>query len=90
MQANGFYLTNDAASYWQGPVTPGTAGSVQNSRCVLTGNTSSVSYSGGNLTATFGLSFTSAFSGTKNTYAYVNTVSGPVAGWVQLGTWTIP
>jgi hypothetical protein len=90
VQTNGFYLTDDAASYWQGPVTPGTAGSVQNSRCILTGNTSSVSYSGGNLTATFGLSFTSAFSGAKNTYAYVNTVSGPVAGWVQLGTWTIP
>jgi hypothetical protein len=89
-QANAFYLTTDDASVWQGPITPGGSGSVQNSRCVLTGATSSVSHSGPTLTATFGLTFTSTFSGAKNTYAYVSTVSGPVAGWVQLGTWTVP
>ena len=32
---NGIYLVNDAGNGWQGPLTPGVAGTLQNNQCTL-------------------------------------------------------
>jgi hypothetical protein len=35
--SNSFYLANDAATVWMGPLQGGSGGTLQNSQCVLTG-----------------------------------------------------
>ena len=89
LQNNGLYLTNDAATAWQGPITPGTSATLQNSQCTLTGSASAASGSGATLTVNFGLTFTSAFSGTKNTYMYVSDTYGANSGWQTVGSWVV-
>src|SRR5229473_1110933 len=88
VQAAAFYLTDDAPSYWQGPVRPGTSDSAQNSQCILNGSTSSVSPSGTTITATFGLTFKTAFAGAKTTFMYTSDASA-VTGWQPNGSWTV-
>ena len=39
---NGIYLYNDALTALQGPLTPGTSGTLQNGQCVIYGSTSSL------------------------------------------------
>jgi len=89
VQANAFYLTDDVSSYWQGPVRAGTSDSAQNSQCILNGLTSSVSPSGTNITATFGLTFKAAFAGAKSTFMYTSNLAGASSGWQTRGSWTV-
>jgi hypothetical protein len=85
---NELFLASDAG-VWQGPLTPGVSGTLQNSQCTLNSGTSSVTPSGNNLTVNFAVTFAPGFAGGKNVYAEVR--SGTVdVGWVQLGTWTVP
>ena len=86
---NALYLLNDGATAWLGPVTPGTAGMVQNSRCVVNGANSSVVASGNTVTLNVALSFQPAFAGAKSIYANASTTGGLTAGWTGLGTWTV-
>jgi hypothetical protein len=65
--ANNLSLLNDAGTTFQGPITPGTSGSLSNSRCTLSAAGASVSTSGTTLTVTLPLSF-SAFHGAKSTF----------------------
>lgn len=85
---NQLFLASDGGA-WQGPLTPGVAGTLHNSECTLNGGLSSVVASGNNLTVNFALSFAAGFGGAKNVYAEVRTAATD-SGWSQLGTWTIP
>jgi hypothetical protein len=85
--SNAIYLANDAGA-WQGYLTVGTSGTMQNSRCAVNGGASSVSISGNNLTLNLALSFTTAFAGAKNIYMEVQNATQD-SGWAQGGTWTV-
>ena len=87
--SNSLYLTNDAGSAWQDPVTPGQSGTLQNSQCSVNAAASSVSGTGATLTLNLAMSFQSAFAGARNVYMEVYDGAGD-SGWQQRGTWTIP
>jgi hypothetical protein len=86
--ANGIYVANDTAAYWQGPVVLGQSGTAQNSQCSVAGIGSSITGSGNTLTLNVAVTFTTAFSGTKN--VYLEAYDGMDSGWQQRGTWTVP
>ena len=86
--ANALYLTNNAGTAWQGPVTIGQNSTLQNSQCTLSASGSSASGSGGNLTVNLALTFLPAFAGARNVYAEVYDGSAD-SGWVQLGSYTV-
>ncbi len=85
---NELFLASDTG-VWQGPLTVGVSGTLGNSQCTVNAGASSASASGNNLTVSLALSFTSAFAGAKNIYAEVRNATVD-AGWVNLGTWTVP
>jgi hypothetical protein len=87
--SNSLYLTNDAATVWQNPVTLGQSGTLQNSQCSVNSAASSVSGSGSTLTLNLALTFQSAFAGARDIYMEV-TDGANDSGWQQRGTWTIP
>jgi hypothetical protein len=96
-QQNLFALFNDAGTGYAGTLTPGQATTVSNSQCTLNGSNSSVKLSGNTLTVVASLQFTTSFaslgsSATKNVYAKPVDAAGqgPTAGYVQVGTWTVP
>jgi hypothetical protein len=82
-------LQNDAGSGWLGPITQGTAASLANSQCTITGSGASGIAIGNNLTVTIPVSFTGAFVGNKTAfgYAYDNVFNG--SDWVTTGAWTV-
>ena len=84
---NALYLENDADNGTLGPLTPGSAGSVSNSQCTLSGVGSSVSTSGKNITVNFALTFASSYTGLQNVYLSANSQT-MTSGWVREGTWT--
>jgi Beta-propeller repeat len=86
--SNNLYLTNNAGTSWQGPITFGQNATLTNSQCTVSAAGSSWSGSGNNLTLNLSLDFQSAFAGAKGFYAEVT--DGTVdTGWVQLGTFTV-
>ena len=92
-----FALLNDAGTGYAGTLAPGQATTVANSQCTFSGSGSSVTLSGNTLTMIASLQFNTSFAGlgtsaTKNIYADpVNSAGqGPTAGYVQVGTWTVP
>ena len=85
--SNAVYLANDAGTAWQGPVTPGHSGTLQNSQCAVNPAASSVSVSGNNLTLNLGLTFQASFNGAKN--VYMMAYDGQNSGWLQKGVWTV-
>ncbi len=85
---NGFYLASDAG-VWQGPLTLGSSGILQNSQCSVNTGASSVTISGDNLTLSLALTFTPAFAGSKNIYMEAENAT-LTSGWVKLGAWIVP
>ncbi|HYW46134.1 MAG TPA: hypothetical protein VE959_24935 [Bryobacteraceae bacterium] len=85
---NVIYLTNDAGTAWQTPVTLGQSGTLQNSQCTVNTASSSVSGSGNNLTLILSLTFKATFVGLKNIYSDVT--DGSDSNWQQVGSWTLP
>jgi hypothetical protein len=85
---NNFYLANDAATVWIGPVAAGGGGTLRNSQCVLSAATSLGTGSNANLTVQFGLTFLSGITGAQKVYGLVYGSSGN-SGWKQTGTWTV-
>jgi hypothetical protein len=85
--SNTFYLGDDAAQVWMGPIQGGSNATLQNSQCVLSAAASSGSGAGNILTASFGLSFLPGFAGPKSTHLYL-TGGGGTSGWQLAGTWT--
>ncbi len=83
------YLANDAGAFASGGLVLGASGTLENSQCTITVNTSSVLLSGNTLTLSLALSFAPAFAGTQNIYMYVqNATVGN--GFTPEGTWTVP
>ncbi len=84
---NTFYLLRDSDGVWQ-PITPGTATSVTNTNCTLSGAALAVAASGNNLTLALPISFKPVFAGAKNVYVSVTDAGGLTSGVVTAGTWT--
>jgi len=88
LSANILYLVTDDGAAPLGPLTPGSAGIVQNSQCLLNGTGTAVSGSGDTLTLTVNLSFSPAFEGPKNVYLSAQDIHGLNNGdWQLKGTW---
>src|SRR5688572_13206558 len=87
---NKLYLHSDAATALLGPLTPGVAGTIQNSQCSVNGATSSVSSSGTNLTLNLAMSFTVSYSGAKSVFGYATDQAGLNGAWAPIGSWTVP
>jgi hypothetical protein len=83
-------LQNDSGSGWIGPSLLGSGAALQNGQCTVSGASSSALGSGSNLTLNLALAFTSAFSGSKNIYAFAYDNEGLTSNWQQTGTWTVP
>jgi hypothetical protein len=82
-------LLADNGQTWLG-ISPGGSGSIQNSRCAISGTGSSVSISGNSLVLNLGLTFIKAnFGGVKNVYVNVSNNESMSTGWLQKGTWTV-
>jgi hypothetical protein len=86
---NKLYLHSDSAAALLGPITPGAAGTVENSQCAVNGQASSVSPAGNSLTLNLSLSFKPGFAGLRSLYGYATDQSGVSAGWITLGSWTV-
>ena len=88
--ANTFRLQNDAGSAWLGPITPGSAASLSNSQCTISGNGASSVAFGNYLSVTIPTSFAFTFGGAKTSfgYDYDNAMNG--SGWITTGSWTVP
>jgi hypothetical protein len=85
--SNQIYLATDAGA-WQGSLTVGTSGTMQNSQCMVNAGASSVTASGNNLTLNLALTFASGFAGVKNIYMEVHNATQD-SGWSQFGAWTV-
>lgn len=86
--ANQIYLYNDAGNgLVAGSLTPGTAGTIANSQCSISGTGSSASGSGNNLTVGFAITFQSAFPGVRTIYGLATDNEGMNSNWNTLGSW---
>jgi hypothetical protein len=85
---NLIFLLNDAGNGWIGPVTMGTASTLQNTQCTVNAQTSTSSGSGNNLTVNLALTFTQFFGGLKKIYLQSIDYGGIQTGWQERGTWT--
>ena len=85
---NTLYLYSDNGSSVAGTLTPGQAGTVNNSQCTLSGSAFAASGSGNQLTLTIPASFSASFAGPKTWYSYASDQGNLNSGWQTLGTWT--
>jgi hypothetical protein len=86
---NRLYLLGDA-NQTLGPITPGTATVLQNSQCILYGQTSTVSGAGSTLTLNLDLEMLAAYSGVRGIYVWANDQLNAATALEQKGTWNIP
>ncbi|MBL8237459.1 MAG: hypothetical protein JNM66_08580 [Bryobacterales bacterium] len=85
---NALYLFNDALTAVMGPLSLGSANTIENSQCTLHGSTSAVvSDAGTDLTVRIGMSRKSTFTGNKNVQQIVLTNAGRDSGWSAVATW---
>jgi hypothetical protein len=87
---NRFWIVNDAATQWIGPVALGSGGTLSNSQCTLNASAATVTANGTSLTVTFPVTFSSTFAGAKTVYLYGASNSGQNSNYQPLGTWTVP
>ena len=85
--ANQVYLLNDAGNTRM-PMTPGTAGTLQNSACSLNVGAMTLTPSGTNLTVTLPMTFKAAYAGLKQAWMYAGGGAGN-SGCQQRGSWTV-
>ena len=88
---NALYLANDAYTAWLGPITPGAAGTVENSQCKIDGSQSSFSGGGPALNLNLAIAFKPSFAGSKTIYSYAKDTNGAKSGvtWTAIGTWMV-
>lgn len=84
------WLENDAGTAYVGSVQLGSAQTVENSQCKVSGAGSSAVVAGSNLTVTIPLTFKQAFGGARNVYLSATDTAGHAGPWEQLGTWHVP
>lgn len=89
--SNQLYLFNDAANgvVSGSPITAGTASTLTNSQCILSGSGGTATLTGNNVNAPFNLTFESPLLGIQqNIYGMVQRYDGAQSTWALLGTWT--
>jgi hypothetical protein len=89
-QTNSIYLYNDNLTAPLGPLTPGSAGKIENSQCVINGPASALYLSSGNdLGIKLDISLKGAFAArTQKVFLWAQDLQATGTGWVQTGTWT--
>ncbi|MCW5964856.1 MAG: hypothetical protein KIT83_12525 [Bryobacterales bacterium] len=87
---NQLQLLNDSTSQFLGALTPGVSGTVENSKCLLSGAYSSASMSGNVLSLVVYLSFKTLAGGTNQVWTLVNDQSSVFLGWKSQGSFTVP
>jgi len=87
---NQLRLLSDNISSFFGPLTPGGAGTAQNSQCILNAAGSSVSISGTTLTLNLSITFRPGFSGVKGVFLNATDLGNLTSGFQQRGSWTVP
>src|SRR5262249_18139795 len=87
--ANALYLTGDNGAAL-GPLTPGSASTLENSQCVVNGIGSLANGSGNTLTLNVALTFKPAFACQKTIFMNAKDSAGRERGYQNLGTWTVP
>ena len=78
----------DAGGPFSTITLPG-SGTAQNSQCVITGASSSITGSGSTMEVSLNITFTSAFAGGRIVYVAAQNGLGN-SGWQALSTWTVP
>lgn len=83
------FLWNDAGTGLLGPIAPGQAQQVENSRCSITGTGSDFQYISDQNTVAISVNvnFKNGFRGLKNIYLQSADLSGAATGWTLYGTW---
>ena len=85
--ADQLFLRDDAGGSWLGPLTPGSPGTLENSRCSLNAGNSSTVKAGASVTLNLDLQFHQ--SGPKTTWLRGTDTALQSSGWVPVGTWTV-
>ena len=90
--ANAFFLYADGLSPLLGPLAPGSAGTLQNSQCALSGATTAlVSATGTDLVLNLAANLKGTFATqAKTVYLWATDNAGNNTGWTQIGTWAPP
>ena len=83
---DGWYLINDAASSYLGPLPRGSTATLNNSQCTLNGTGSTVTGAGNTLTMVLNVTFSAAFGAGQNIFLYASDEAGQNSGWVNKGT----
>lgn len=88
--SNRVFLYDNLLSVLQGPLEPGTAGTLQNSQCIVDAAGSGViSATGASLVVNLKMGLQGSFATTaKNVYIWVVDAAGAGTGWVQTATWS--
>ncbi|MFN0103588.1 MAG: right-handed parallel beta-helix repeat-containing protein [Bryobacteraceae bacterium] len=83
------YLYNDGGTALLGPIKPGSAQTLANSRCTVNGASSLVEYVSSQNTVRFSadVAFASTFRTLKNVYLNSLDLNGASGGWTLSGTW---
>jgi hypothetical protein len=87
---NSLYMFNDSDTVWQGPVTLGGSGALQNSRCVVSAAGVAAAGSGATLTFTLPIAFQSVLAGTRTVWVQLTGGNGLASSWQQMGSWVVP
>jgi trimeric autotransporter adhesin len=73
-----------------GPLIPGSAESVSNGQCTISGPGTSAVVSGNSLTLTLAVSYTASFRGNRVIYTAAQSVSNVTSGWQTMGAALVP
>ena len=83
------WLASNDTSSWSS-TSVGSATTIKNSQCQITGSGITVAGSGTELILNIPITFESAFAGTRNIYLSATDKSGSGGNYVQAGTWIVP
>lgn len=90
--ANRFYLYDDTRG-WLGPLVAGSAGSLNNTRCLLNGPGTAALINGSSVTVVLSVIFQAGFTGQQKTFLLAQEGAygspGLNSGWQEMGTWQI-
>jgi hypothetical protein len=82
------YLLDDAADSWGTPMVLGSAGTLQNSQCVL--DVSKTAAAGlGSFYISLVLTFEHGFEGVKTLYGWERSITAGSSGWINTGTYQV-
>jgi hypothetical protein len=88
--SNTVSLRNNANTGWVGPVTLGTAGTIENSQCIINTGSSGAGATGMTLTVNLDVNFKAAFAGSKAVFGEVLDSVNVSSGYQPLGVWIVP